>query len=217
MEIFRRLAAAMGLEDAVLHESDGTIIETLMARRGVELSFAELAQAGTIWPSLEPEIQFAGSAFPTPSGRVEVVSEAADRDGHGRLPRPHADASPSGPRLRLLSPATAWMMNASFANEPKIERRAGALTVFVHPDEALARGLVDRAQVLVTSETGELSALLAVTDDVPLGVAYLPKGRWPKREPGGANVNVLTASRASDMGRSATFHGTEVTLRASPT
>jgi anaerobic selenocysteine-containing dehydrogenase len=216
MEIFRRLAAAMGLEDAVLHESDETIIETLMARRGVELSFAELAQAGTIWPSLEPEIQFEGCAFPTPSGRVEVLSEAAERDGHGRLPRPHADSSPSGARLRLLSPATAWMMNASFANEPKIERRAGALTVFVHPDEALSRGLVDRAQVLVKSETGELGAVLAVTDDVPLGVAYLPKGRWPKREPGGANVNVLTASRASDMGRSATFHGTEVTLRASP-
>ena len=74
--------------------------------------------------------------------------------------------------------------------------------------------VADLDRVLVTSETGELDALLAVTDDVPLGVAYLPKGRWPKREPGGANVNVLTPSRASDMGRSATFHGTEVTLRA---
>jgi anaerobic selenocysteine-containing dehydrogenase len=143
------------------------------------------------------------------------VSEAAERDGHGRLPHPHADASPAGARLRLLSPATAWMLNASFANEPKIERRAGVLTVFVHPEEAQSRGLADRDRVLVTSQTGELDALLAVTDDVPPGVAYLPKGRWPKREPGGANVNVLTPSRASDMGRSATFHGTEVTLRAS--
>jgi anaerobic selenocysteine-containing dehydrogenase len=214
MEIFRRLALTMGLDDPVLHESDETIINTLMTRRGVELSFAELAEAGTIWPSSEPEIQFEGLRFPTPSGRVELVSESAEGDGYGRLPRPHADAAPAGTRLRLLSPATAWMLNASFSNEPKIQRRAGELTVFVHPAEALSRGLGTGTRVLVTSETGELDALLTVTDDVPVGVAYLPKGRWPKQEPGAVNVNVLNPSRASDMGASATFHGTEVTLRA---
>jgi anaerobic selenocysteine-containing dehydrogenase len=216
MEIFRRLAAAMGLDDPVLHESDETIIDTLMARRGVDLTFAELAAKGTIWPSEEPEVQFGGREFPTPSGRVELVSEAAERDGHGRLARPHADAAPVHGRLRLLSPATAWMLNASFSNEPKIARRAGELTVFVHPDEARARSLADRTRVRVQSETGELEALLTLTHDVPLGVAYLPKGRWPKQEPGTVNVNVLNPSRASDMGASATFHGTEVTLRASP-
>ena len=214
MDIFRSIAKAMGLDDPVLHETDEAIIETLMTRRGVGLTFAELAEAGTIWPSAEPEIQFDGLQFATPSGRIELVSEAAEQDGHGRLPRPHADAAPAGGRLRLLSPATAWMLNASFSNEPKLIRRAGELTVFVHPDEARARGLGDRSRVRVTSETGELEALLVQTDDVPLGVAYLPKGRWPKREPGAANVNVLNPSRASDMGSSATFHGTEVMLRA---
>ena len=214
MDIFRAIARAMGLDDPVLHETDEAIIETLMARRGVDLTFAELAERGTIWPSDEPEIQFEGLRFATPSGRIELVSEAAERDGHGRLPRPHADASPVDGRLRLLSPATSWMLNASFSNEPKIIRRAGELTVFLHPDEARARGLADGSHVRVTSETGELQALLVQTSDVPLGVAYLPKGRWPKREPGAANVNVLNPSRASDMGSSATFHGTEVTLGA---
>jgi anaerobic selenocysteine-containing dehydrogenase len=214
MDIFRDIARAMAFEDPVLHETDETIIETLMARRGAGLTFAELAKQGTIWPSDEPEIQFEGLRFATPSGRIELVSEAADHDGHGLLPRPHVDAAPTGGRLRLLSPATAWMLNASFSNEPKLIRRAGELTVFVHPDEALARGLGDRSRVHVTSETGELEALLVQTDDVPLGVAYLPKGRWPKREPGAANVNVLNPSRASDMGSSATFHGTEVMLHA---
>ncbi|MEO9175940.1 MAG: molybdopterin-dependent oxidoreductase [Gaiellales bacterium] len=215
MEIFRRIARAMGLDDPVLHESDETIIDTLMTRRGDGLSFAELAEQGTIWPSLTPEIQFEQLEFPTPSGHVELVSEEAERAGHGRLPRPHSDVAPAGGRLRLLSPATGWMMNASFSNEPKIARRAGELTVFVHPDEAQLRGLGDRSRVRVTSETGALDALLAVTDDVPPGVAYLPKGRWPKQEPGRANVNVLNPSRAADMGASATFHGTEVTLSAS--
>jgi anaerobic selenocysteine-containing dehydrogenase len=216
MEIFRRLAVAMGLDDPALLETDEQLIDTIMTRRGGGLSFAELAEAGTVWPSDEPEIQFAGLAFPTPSGRVELVSEAAELAGHGRLPRPHADAAPAGGRLRLLSPATAWMLNASFSNEPKITRRAGELTVFIHPDEALARGLEDRTRVRVTSETGVLDALLELTRDVPPGVALLPKGRWPKREPGAANVNVLNPSRASDMGESATFHGTEVSLSASP-
>jgi len=106
------------------------------------------------------------------------------------------------------------MLNTSFSNDPKIRRQAGAMAVFLHPDEARLRGLLDGATVLIASATGQLEAALVISDDVPPGVAYFPKGRWLKQEAAGANVNVLNPSRVSDMGESATYHGTEVTVVA---
>ena len=47
---------------------------------------------------------------------------------------------------------------------------------------------------------------------MPHGVAYSPKGRWPKREQQQANVNVLNDGRKADIGGSTSVHGVEVTV-----
>ena len=85
---------------------------------------------GTVWPAADPVVQFADLRFPTPSGRIELASEAAGAGG----PRPrcrarHADPRPAAGRLRLLSPASPWSLNASFSNDPKISARRGPLTL----------------------------------------------------------------------------------------
>ena len=216
MEIFRRLAAALGLDDPALHVGDAALLEHLMQGTGTGLTFADLAERGTIWPASEPDLQFADLAFATPSGKIELASAEAEAAGHGRLPHAGVDAPPAAGRLRLLSPAMGWILNTSFANDPKIRDHAGPERVFVHADEARTRALEAGALVRVASETGTLDVLLAISDDVPRGVALLPKGRWLKQEQGQANVNVLNPSRAADMGRSATFHGTEVTIGPVP-
>ena len=64
----------------------------------------------------------------------------------------------------------------------------------------------------MTNETGRLQLLVTLSDAVPRGVAYSPKGRWPKREPGRANVNALNPGERADMGESTSVHGVEVTV-----
>jgi anaerobic selenocysteine-containing dehydrogenase len=59
---------------------------------------------------------------------------------------------------------------------------------------------------------GSLELTVAISDMVPPGVAYSPKGRWPKREHGWANVNVLNDGRKADFGGSTSVHGIEVSL-----
>jgi hypothetical protein len=71
---------------------------------------------------------------------------------------------------------------------------------------------VDGDAALLKSTTGQLSLTVALSDELPRGVVYSPKGRWPKREPGTANVNVLNPGVESDMGHSTTVHGVEVTV-----
>jgi anaerobic selenocysteine-containing dehydrogenase len=209
-EIFRRLAAAMGFDEPELQEGDAEVIARVLEPTGVE--FTELAARGTVWLDREPAIQFADFRFPTPSGRVEIASERAEADGHPRLPAPYADPRPAADRLRLLSPASPWLLNDSFANDAKLTRRMGAATVMMHPADAADRGLAAGDMALLESDAGGLNLTVAVSEGLPRGVIYSPKGRWPKREPGMANVNVLNLGLESDMGHSTSVHGTEVTV-----
>jgi anaerobic selenocysteine-containing dehydrogenase len=209
-EIFRRLATAVGFEEPQLHEPDAHVLDAVLAPAG--LTFAELAERGTIWPEPEPVVQFADLRFPTPSGRVEIASAQAQSDGHPRLPEPHADPRPADGRLRLLSPASPWMLNDSFANDPKLTRRIGAATVAMHPEDAADRGLAAGDAALLDGPSGQLSLTVELSELLPRGVIYSPKGRWPKREPSAANVNVLNPGVESDMGHSTTVHGVEVTV-----
>ena len=213
-EIFRRVAAALGLTDDVLLEPDAPILARVLASSGTGLDFAGLAARGTVWASAEPVVPFADLRFPTPSGRIELASAAAAADGHGRLPQATADERPAGGRLRLLSPASPWSLNASFGNDERVERRSGELTVSLSAADAARLGLCDGALAHVSSAAGSLELPVRVTDALPAGVALIPKGGWPKRRRDGANVNVLTRAQPSDMGASTSVHGLEVVVSA---
>jgi len=204
----------MGYEDEELYESDAEILETLLERSGSGEDFASLAAKGTVPIADEPVVQFADLRFPTPSGRVELASDRAEADGLPRVPLPLADPKPSDGRLRLLSPASPWLLNDSFANDEKVSARIGRATIALHPDDAADRGLAEGDEADVGNDTGRVRLRVLLSDAVPRGVAYSPKGRWPKREPARANVNALNPGEPADMGESTSVHGVEVTVTA---
>jgi anaerobic selenocysteine-containing dehydrogenase len=212
-EIFRRLAGAMGFYEPELHENDDAIIANLMDQVGIAGDFAALAAKGTVMLDDAPVIQFPDLRFPTPSGKIEIASASAERDGHPRLPQPTTDPRPAGDRLRLLSPASPWLMNDSYANDGRIAERLGVATVTLNPTDAAARGLAAGDKVRLVNQTGVLDLTLAVSDVVPPGACLSPKGRWPRHEgPARANINVLNPGIKSDMGESTCVHGVEVTV-----
>ena len=116
-------------------------------------------------------------------------------------------------RLRVLSPASDWTMNSSYANDAKIGLRIGLASVLIHPREAAARGLAEGDQVELCNEHGRLELIVATTANVPPGVALVHKGRWPKLDPNRANVNILNGGSKSDIGESSSVHGVEAELR----
>jgi anaerobic selenocysteine-containing dehydrogenase len=211
-EVFRRLARAMGYSELELYESDSAILTTLLQKANLGENFASLAAKGTIPVPAKPIIQFADLMFPTPSGRIEIASTRAEADGHPRVPLPHADPRPVAGRLRLLSPASPWRSNSSFTNVEKIAARIGSAVVALHPADAAERNVSEGGQVLLANETGSLSYYVTVSEEVARGVALTHKGRWPKREAAGANVNVLNPGQKSDMGESTCVHSVEVTI-----
>ncbi len=211
-EIFRRLARAMSFEEEALYEADASMIARMLENSPFEGSFEDLKKVG--WVDLLPEIYipFADHKFPTASGKIEVASTAAAADGHPRVPQPSYDARPPGGRLRLLSPATKWIMNDTYANDPKIEEQIGNVSIAIHPDDAARLGIQTGAAVRLANETGALVATAEISDVIPPGAALSHKGRWPKREEQRINVNSLNSGQKSDMGDSTCVHGVEVSV-----
>jgi anaerobic selenocysteine-containing dehydrogenase len=211
-EIFRRLARAMDFTEPELHESDSDIIATLLKRANFDGDFRAFAAKSPVHVPAEPAVQFGDLKFPTPSGKIEIASEAAAADGHPRVPQPLTDPRPVGNRLRLLSPSSAWSLNDSFSNVAKIAAHVGHPAIALHPQDAARRGLKQGDRATVANEIGSLTMRIIVSDSVPPGVALSHKGRWPKQEPGHRNVNVLNPGRKSDMGESTSVHSVEVTV-----
>ncbi len=212
-EIFRRLAKGMGFEQDELFEPDEVVLSRLLTEMRVGFDFNDLKNKGWHAISESPLIFYQDYKFDTPSGKIEIASEKAEKMGLPRIPQPWADAPPKDGHLRLLSPASLWRMNDSYANDKNIQQRAGEANVIMHPEDAHRLGLKDGAWVRLENETGWLELIAKVDPLTPQGVALTYKGRWPKQEQQRRNVNVLNPGRKTDMGESSSVHGIEVRIR----
>lgn len=210
-EIFRRLARTMGYEEPELFEDDRAMLDTLCRQTGLD-SFAALAARGSTDLATEPVLQFADLAFPTPSGRIEIACPAAEADGHPRLPQPTADPRPRGGLFRLLSPASTWLMNSSYNEDPKIAEKLGPDEIILNTEDAARLGCKDGDVLQAANDTGRLDLRLTIADIVPQGVALAHKSRWPKLSTQRANINVLNPGLRADMADSTAVHGVEVRL-----
>ena len=210
-EIFRRLARAMGLTDPELFETDADMIGTLLDQAKPGLTFATLAEAGTIEYPPEPIVQFERHDYRTPSGKIELAGDAFTKAGLPRAPFASAEARPEVGELRLLSPASKWLMNSSFGNDPKVLKQLGEDAAFVHPDEAKSRGIANGARVRIGNPTGTITLRLAVSADVPRGVILTYKSRWTG-DGVESNVNALNPGKKADLAESCAVHSINVSV-----
>ena len=153
----------------------------------------------------------AGHPFSTPTGKIEIYSTsiAANPDpyGLGRIPPiptwipPHAD-DPRHP-LELISPKSRARTHSTHDNQPLA--RADRQDVWIHPDDAAARGIVDGQMVRVFNERGATILPARVTERIARGRGVDQGRRLVHARPRRAAdtrgcANVLTEDRASPCG-----------------
>jgi anaerobic selenocysteine-containing dehydrogenase len=114
----------------------------------------------------------------------------------------------------LLAPAGRFFLNSTFAQLDWHRGKQGAPTIWLHPADAAARGLVDGDTVRCHNDRGAWTAALAVSDSTRPGVCFTLKTQWPKLSPGGENVNACTPERDTDLGGGPTFHDNRVEVSA---
>ena len=202
-EIFRRLAAKMGLTDPCLQDSDKTL-----ARQAVpSLDFDQLSTQG--WVKLPlPDLPFADGGFHTPNGKAIV-----DAPGLG-VPDylPPYESRASSPELArrfplaMISPPARHFLNSTFVNVTSLRSIEGEPLVEMHPDDAAARGIADGQLVRVFNDRGSYRCKAAVGDRARPGVVNGLGVWWRKLGHDGTNVNELTSQRLTDIGRAPTFY-----------
>jgi anaerobic selenocysteine-containing dehydrogenase len=208
-ETFRRLARRLGLTEPALYDDDETLVRTFVG----DATFERLRVKGFVRLDVpDPFVPYA-DGFPTPSGRLEFVSERARADGHDALPgyTPPAEATEG---LALVAPASHWFLNSTFANKPDLRARAGGPRIEIHPDDAAPRGLETGDRARVSNARGAFEADVVVSGRVRPGVIASTKGHWLKHVRGGANINATVDERDADMGGGAVFHDNHVEVEA---
>jgi anaerobic selenocysteine-containing dehydrogenase len=220
-EIFRRLAAAMGLDHPRLRDSDLELARQILdtpACREAGLTLERLREHGWLRAAdVERGVPpFAEGGFPTRSGKVELYSEHLAARGHDGLvayvpPAETADAELAERYpLVLIAPAGRFYVNSTFASLPWHRGKTGPLRVHLHPADAASRGIEAGDRVRVWNDRGEFVAEAVVDDATRPGVAFSLKTQWPKLTEGGANVNATTPVRDTDLGGGPSFHDSRV-------
>lgn len=222
-EVFRRIAAALGLDHPRLFDSDLQLARQLLdtdACRERGITVEALRERGWMRAADFPRgtAPFADGGFPTPSGKVELWSEtlaARGRDPLVGFVPPHevldAELAARFP-LVLMAPAGRFFLNSTFGSIDWHRRKMGGIVVHIHPDDAAARGLEDGDGIRIFNDRGAFLGRALVDDATRPGVAFLHKSHWPKLVEGGANANATTPERDADMAGAPTFHDNRVEI-----
>lgn len=170
-------------------------------------------------------------ALPTPSGRIELYSQAIadmkllDCPGHASWfePRDRTAANDQTYPLALVSgqPGTrlhSQLDNGATSLASKIKERE---PVLIHPRDAAKRDICDGDVVELYNARGRCLAGAKVTEDIREGCVFLWTGAWydpdfsrPDQRDRHGNPNVLTHdNRTSSLTQSTAAHSTNIEIR----
>ena len=209
-EIFRRLAARFGFTDPCFRATDAELMDDALDPADPRLGGARPSGIPTdralAMTAQGQEFVLFGNVFPkTPSGKVELVSTYLHNKYGAALPdyRPVESAYP----LALISPASDKRITGTFGG---CRDSAAPPPLEMHPDDAKARGLRDKARVKVWNDLGEVHLTLQITDSVPRGVVCSLKGAWMRTSDNGQTISALAPAHHADISEGACYNDARV-------
>ncbi len=210
VEVFRLLAQRMGFDDPCFADTEDDMIRTLLDSghpflEGITLERLEAEHSVrlNVAPGSDPYLPFADGGFGTPSGKCEFGAEALDY-------QPPIESRLGAPELRsrfpleLVSAKSHDSMNSTFGNERLADAQTS--TLFLHSEDARARGIANGDRVRVFNQRGSCTLVAGVDGVVRPGVVFAPSVRWNKLAADRRGINALTSDRLTDMGGGPTFY-----------
>ena len=179
-----------------------------------QLKWEELLEGPILAPGLE-EISFSSLKFNTPSGKIELRSEAA-RTLWGVNPLPVYEELVEGEEkhkakypIQLLSPNTKNRIHSQFGNLRIISQFAPHPYLEMNASDAIERGITDGDLVKVFNARGVMKVAAKLSFSIRKGCVSYYNGMWLSE---GGTPNLFTKGRETDMGHGAAFHDTLVEI-----
>ncbi len=213
-EIFRRLAAKFGYDDPMFKATDEQLMDDALDGEDPRLHGmkpSELPLDSALYMDIDgQDIEPFVNVFPsTPSGKIEISSDDLEARYGERLPqfKPLQSDYP----LYLISPSSKKRTNATFGG---LTMSDGLQPLEMNPDDAAPRGLEDGMTVKAWNDLGTVNLRLVVTDGVPAGTLYSPKGAWLRTSDTGQTVSALISGAKADICEGACYNDARVEVSA---
>lgn len=196
LEITQLLAARLEIPgfEATARVWKQRLLDPALADHGIDV---ERLEAGAVRNPLAPPVLYADRTFPTPSGRVNLLTEAA-------APSPDVPGYP----LWLLSLSTEKSQSSQWTASPRSGAHVpdGPCVVTVHPD---ASPVVDGARARLQSAIGEIEVRVRHDPRQRRDVVILPKGGHLRS---GRAANALIRAAVTDIGEGGALYDERVRL-----
>ncbi|MEJ7750747.1 MAG: molybdopterin-dependent oxidoreductase [Thermoleophilaceae bacterium] len=216
-EIFRLLAARLGLDDPCFRESDEELMASLLAGAPGGVGLDELRSRGFVKVDLgQGAAPHAEGGFGTADGRLSFDTEWLAEAGMDSVPEyePPAEAVGKGGGfgLAMITPKTHLFLNSTFANQDRQHRSQPEPFVVVNPEDALSRGLGEGDRARVFNDRGSFVSPVRISDEARPGVLVAPTGWWSEDYEGGAGPQATTSQELTALGNAPIFNDNRVEI-----
>ncbi len=199
------LATRMGLGNYYPWKTTEEWIDYRLQRLGITLE--DLKQKSIIHTTQPIEYKkYLKDGFNTRSKKVELYSQTLKDHGYDPLPvyrEPSASLNAGadladGYPLVGTTRRPGIYVHTRYRNLPTLRRMQPDPLLWIHPDDAIARGISDGDESIVWSPEGSIKVEARITTEIQAGVVVVDFGWGNPWDGGGANVNILTSDDARD-------------------
>lgn len=206
---FRLLAQYMGYEEPYFQRTEEEMVlymldhPTEAVGNCPEEDRQLLRQGGAIAMPLSDHLDIR-----TKTGRIRIVNEDL-KEPVPAYRRNYGGAYP----LKLVAAPGVYSLNSTFNERKDLVDSRGAMTLWIHEDDAAVRGIVNGQDIIAYNDLAEVVLKARVTDRIARG-AVVSEGVYTKNQSGnGYTINALNHERLSDMGEATTLNDNTVEVR----
>lgn len=136
----------------------------------------------------------------TPSGRIELAGDAAERAGSTRCPSYVPDEAHESGAFRLVCAPSVHTHNATYSHSARHVKKAGRPRAFLNPADLARLRVADGARVRLANARATVTLDAAADEHVPAGIVRVDGLPRAADVPEGHGINALVAGDVSDLG-----------------
>ncbi len=207
-EIFVALARRMKLP--VGTESVEEVLNSQLARGGLDMTFAELKEKGSVTVPFKYR-KYEDGGFKTPTGKIEFYSTRFEEMGYAPLPSyeeppespiSHPEVAEDYPLVLTTGARIPYFFNSEHRQIENLRKAHRDATAEIHPETAARYGITKGDWMWIETKRGRIRQRARLTTGIDPRVIAAEHGWWYPEEPAPeygvwrSNVNLLTDNQA---------------------